>query len=515
VAQPGTLTGSIGVYGGKFSLRGLYDKLGVTKEILTRGRNAAMFSEYRPWNQEERRRFRRMQESFYEDFVEKVGQGRQKTAEEVERISQGRVWHGEIRNRTKGGNLYWVEATIVPFLDARGAPIRYIAVRTEITAIKEMQQAQSVALAELRQLNELLAGRERELRASEARNRALVENLLEGLIVFSRDFVIEDLNPAAERMHGYHREELIGRPIAVLLPLDPEHQSRQFLERSVAEGLNRAAERLGRRKNGEVFPVEVQIYEVETPAGQILAAHVRDLSERHEVDRLKRQFVSTVSHELRTPLTALRGSLGLLALGVLGDLPNAAREVVSIAERNTARLVGLINDILDLERIQARQLALEKRPTRLGAVLRNARDTVDALARESAIAIEVPDVDDVVLGDGDRLIQVMVNLLSNAIKFSPPGSPVRIQAQRQGQVVRVAVIDAGRGVALEHRQAIFEPFRQAESSDARLKGGSGLGLSISRAIVEQHGGSIGVEPHDGPGATFWFTVPVASFEATR
>jgi len=216
-----------------------------------------------------------------------------------------------------------------------------------------------------------------------------------------------------------------------------------------------------------------------------------------------------VSHELRTPLTSLRGSLGLLTLGVLGELPGPAREVVSIAERNTTRLVSLINDILDLERIQAGQLALDQRPTPLAAVLRSARETVDALAGQHEIAIEVPDADDLVLGDHDRLVQVAVNLLSNAIKFSPPGSPVLVEARREGHMVRVSVSDRGRGVPATLREAIFEPFRQVESNDARLKGGSGLGLSICRAIVEQHGGTIGVEAHDGPGATFWFTLPAA------
>jgi PAS domain S-box-containing protein len=348
---------------------------------------------------------------------------------------------------------------------------------------------------------------EEELRVSEARTRALVENLMEGLLVLRPDFAIEDLNPAAERIFGYRREDLVGQSVVLLLPDEPEYRAEEFLDRAREQALNRT-------RSGEVFPIEVQLYEVETPAGRLLAAHVRDLSERHEVDRLKKQFVSAVSHELRTPLTSLRGSLGLLAAGAVGELPAAAEEVVAIAERNTTRLVTLINDILDLERLEAGQLALERRPTPVRGVLEEARETVEALAGQQGVSIQLPDAEGLILGDHDRLVQVVVNLLSNAIKFTPEGSRVRVEARRDGESVRLAVSDEGRGVPPGFREQIFEPFRQVEGSDARKKGGTGLGLAICRSIVEQHDGTIGVEAREGPGATFWFTVPAADAAVT-
>jgi signal transduction histidine kinase len=173
------------------------------------------------------------------------------------------------------------------------------------------------------------------------------------------------------------------------------------------------------------------------------------------------------------------------------------------------RLIDLINDILDLERMEAGQLSLDRQPTLLVTVLEGARETVEALAGQHEVALEVPSPDAVVLGDRDRLIQVVVNLLSNAIKFSPRGTRVRVDARLAGRRVRVAVSDEGRGVPPELREQIFEPFRQVEGSDARHKGGTGLGLAICRSIVEQHGGAIGVEGREGPGATFWFTIPTA------
>ncbi len=351
--------------------------------------------------------------------------------------------------------------------------------------------------------------REEALLASEARMRALVENLLEGLIVYRLDFVIEDLNPAAERIYGYRREELVGRPIHVLLPDDPLHQAPGAVERATAESLNRATERLGRRKSGEVFPVEVQVFEIDTAGGKLLAANVRDLSERHEIDRLKKEFVATVSHELRTPLTSLNGSLGLLGAGVLGAVPDEARDVLAIAQRSTQRLIALINDILDLERLDAGRLEIVPRPTPVLPILVEAVETLAALAGEQGIRIEPPRGEGTVLGDRGRLVQVVVNLLSNAIKFSPKGGRVALRVERIRDVVRVEVRDEGRGVPPDFREVIFEPFRQVQSDDARVRGGTGLGLSICRAIVERHGGSIGVEPRDGPGATFWFALPAA------
>ena len=424
-------------------------------------------------------------------------------------IQRGQVWHGEIRNRAKDGRIYWVDATIVPFLDARGQPVRYVAARTEITALKEMEAAQGAALSELRELNARLSRRERELQASESRMRALVENLLEGLVVFRPDFVIEDLNPAAERIYGYQRHELLGQSLTMLLPRDEQHQDLESLAAATRDAFRRTTERLARRKNGEVFPVEVQLYEVETPDGRLLAAHVRDLSERHAVDRLKKQFISTVSHELRTPLTSLRGSLGLLTLGAMGDLPAEARQLLALAERNTVRLVALINDILDLERLGSGQLAMELRPTSIADVMRRAIDAVAGLAEQLGVIIVPPDDDATVVGDADRLVQVGVNLLSNAIRFSPAGGRITTVVRHGLGHARVEVRDQGPGVPVDYRDVIFEPFRQVSPADSRTRGGTGLGLAICRAILDRHGGEIGVGEHEGPGATFWFALALA------
>jgi CheY-like chemotaxis protein len=183
--------------------------------------------------------------------------------------------------------------------------------------------------------------------------------------------------------------------------------------------------------------------------------------------------------------------------------------MVTIAERNCVRLIGLVNDILDLERLEQGRLQMEIGEVALADVLARTREAVQAFAAERQVAVETDPTTVTVQGDSGRLVQVLVNLVSNAVKFSPAGSAVRVTVRENEGRVRVEVIDRGRGIPASHRAAIFERFRQVESSDARDKGGTGLGLAICKAIVEQHGGEIGVESEVGQGSTFWFEIPSA------
>jgi PAS domain S-box-containing protein len=353
---------------------------------------------------------------------------------------------------------------------------------------------------------------EEALRASEARIRALVERMLEGLIVTDADGVIQELNPAAQAMFGYSREEAAGQSIRLFMP--PElAEAPDSLSTAYELAVGRTTEWQAQRKSGELFPMELQLWDFETSEGRLLAGYVRDLSERHEVDRLKKEFVATVSHELRTPLTSLRGSLGLLTSGVVGSLPPDTLKMIEIAERNTVRLIDLINGILDLERLGTGAGQLSLAPMPLADAIEQAHEAVAALARKADVAIDPHRTDLVVHADERRLVQVLVNLLGNAIKFSSAGSGVEMEVDETDGHARVRGLDRGLGVPAEMQEAIFEPFRQVEGSDARREGGSGLGLAISRAIVEQHGGTIGVMPRERGGSVFWFTLPFPPAEA--
>jgi PAS domain S-box-containing protein len=346
------------------------------------------------------------------------------------------------------------------------------------------------------------------LRASEALTRAVVDNMLEGLIIVDEKSIVRAMNPAAGRIFGYAAEELVGCPLAQLLPESVKADPLLFLREAKRRALGRVTEWEGRRKNGVVFPLELALFDFQTPEGRRSGGSIRDISERREVERLKKEFVSTVSHELRTPLTSIRGSLGLLAGGVLGELPPQAAEVIAVAERNVVRLVRLINDILDLERYDTGRIEMNFETVALDSVFTRSLEAVRSFADQEGVILETSPTEAQVRGDGDRLVQVLVNLLSNAVKFSPRGSTVRLWASREKGWAQVCVRDQGRGVPPSLRAAIFERFRQVEASDSRQKGGSGLGLAICKAIIEQqHGGSIGVESEEGKGSVFWFRLP--------
>lgn len=240
-----------------------------------------------------------------------------------------------------------------------------------------------------------------------------------------------------------------------------------------------------------------------------------DISERRAVDRMKDEFISTVSHELRTPLTSIRGALGLLSSGRMGRLEEKGQRLLEIAATNTDRLVRLINDILDIERIESGKVTLAKVSCDAAELTRQAADVVRGLADRENISITVDADPARLFADPDRIVQTLTNLLGNAVKFSPKQSTVHLAAKLDGPNVVFSVSDHGRGIPADKLATIFERFQQVDASDSREKGGSGLGLAICRSIARQHGGDIRVESESGKGSTFFLTIPagVAEVEA--
>jgi PAS domain S-box-containing protein len=234
-----------------------------------------------------------------------------------------------------------------------------------------------------------------------------------------------------------------------------------------------------------------------------------DITEIRRLERLKSEFVSTVSHELRTPLTSIRGSLGLLSGGVGGALPDKARGLIEIAKNNCERLIRLINDMLDIEKIESGKMTFNLRPLELMELIEQVARANDGFAVQHGVRLQVtaavPGAK--VQGDGDRLVQVLTNLISNACKFSPAGSSVDIAVARLGERLRVEVADHGPGISDDFRQRIFQKFSQADATNTRKEGGTGLGLSISKAIIERLGGQIGFFSEPGKGSTFYFELP--------
>ncbi|MBC7795073.1 MAG: response regulator [Clostridia bacterium] len=346
------------------------------------------------------------------------------------------------------------------------------------------------------------------LRQSEEWSTALLGQLQNAIAVFDVDGRITAVNAACEKMFGIVGADLIGS-LPTDLFVNAVSTDASSFRSAIGAALNKTSERTGVRANGDTFPVEVWTYEAHLPSGKHYVTDMRDVTERREIEQLKKEFVSTVSHELRTPLTSIRGSLSLLSAGVLGDLTSESREVVEIAERNVVRLISLINDILDLEKLEAGKLEMEFAPTKVQQLITRAVESVRGFAQQEGIALAIEKSSALANVDADRIVQVLVNLLSNAIKFSPRGSAVEIGARTVRGNVELRVTDHGRGIPMEAMAAIFERFRQVEASDARRKGGTGLGLAISQAIVEQHKGKVIVESEVGKGSTFTVRLPRA------
>ncbi|MBR9862072.1 MAG: PAS domain S-box protein [Rhodobacteraceae bacterium] len=259
--------------------------------------------------------------------------------------------------------------------------------------------------------------------------------------------------------------------------------------------------------DGSVMPVEVNLQYIEPKYHRpYFLAIIRDLTTSKAADKAKSEFVATVSHELRTPLTSIKGSLGLVRTGAMGALPDKPKAMIEIAYNNCERLVRLINDILDIEKIEAGKMDFQMERLEMTQLLGDALESNKSYGEELGISFNViaPDTPVYTHGDAGRLLQVMANLMSNAAKFSDSGSTVDIKLEAFGDKMRVTVSDQGSGIPLEAQPTIFDKFTQADSSDVRKKGGTGLGLSISKMIVEHHGGELYFRSVPDVGTDFWF-----------
>ncbi|WP_028103622.1 sensor histidine kinase [Pseudoduganella violaceinigra] len=371
-----------------------------------------------------------------------------------------------------------------------------------------------------RTLNSLVANlegrvsaRTSQLREAMQRIAAIIDSAQEAFVAIDPDGHVTDWNPAAERMFGWQRDEVLGKSyIALLVP--QRFHAQQAAAFAAASGSENAAFglRLQReliRRDGEEFTVEASI---SRPSSALFTAFLHDISERRQVEAMKNEFIATVSHELRTPMTSIRASLSMLVDGGAGDLPADVRHLVNIAYQSSERLVRLVNDVLDIEKIEAGKMEFRNDALPIAPLLDEAINAVRGSAAQRPVALEREGNSRglQVRGDRDRLVQVLVNLLSNAIKYSPQFNSVTLGCEAVPEGVRLSVSDNGPGIPQAFRARIFGKFAQADSSDTRLKGGTGLGLAICRAIVEQHGGTIGFDTEEGRGTTFHVTLPALS-----
>jgi PAS domain S-box-containing protein len=348
-----------------------------------------------------------------------------------------------------------------------------------------------------------------------------VESCPSGMVIVNYAGKIVLVNIETERLFGYRRDELIGQRVDILVPARLRgHHAQHRIEHarhSTPRRLGAGRDLFGLRKDGTEFPVEVDLTPITTGENLLVLSVIVDISERKRLDRLKDEFVSTVSHELRTPLTSISGSLGLLVGGAAGTLPDSATRLLKIAQSNSQRLVRLVNDILDVEKMESNQATFNFVLIGARALVEKAIEADRAFAEGYGVRIVLDDASTAceVYADPDRLGQVVANLLSNATKFSPRNGEVSVAIHQHDEAVRISVRDHGSGIPADFKPHIFEKFAQADATDAGRKGGTGLGLSIAQQIMTRLGGTISFEDAPGGGTAFHVDLPSRNHVTAR
>lgn len=354
-------------------------------------------------------------------------------------------------------------------------------------------------------LERRLREKERQLLDINRLHQRIIDMAGDGVVATDRQGRVVRINLAARHMLGLERQKARGKSLHDLFHTEDECTDSCTIVEALRSNDNEVHS-FHISVNGADRVLELTCRDLDgRDSGRVMV--MRDITQRDLLERMKDEFISITSHELRTPLTAIRGSLGLVANDVLGPIPQEAHDVLDIALENADRLVRLVNDFLDMHRMETGNVALDLAEHRVDEIFAEVVRTMSPVAESARISIVAVPTDVAVWADPSRLVQVLVNLVQNAVKFSPSGSTIELAARPRGQDVVVSVKDHGRGIPRDHLDHIFEPFHQVDASDSKDRIGTGLGLAICRRIIDQHGGRIWVEqPHSG-GSIFRFTVP--------
>jgi len=402
-----------------------------------------------------------------------------------------------VRYHHAAGHWIWLEVSLRLIRVADGAPVGILAVGRDVTRARAAEDA---------------------LKASEATFRGAMEGASIGMALERLDGTWVSVNPALCKILGMEEADLLRLgPAAFTHPLDvgiDADQRRRLLD---GEGASYQVEKRWRGRGGGVVWTHQSISLDKGPDGSPhhLILQIQDITERRQIEQMKSEFVSMVSHELRTPLTSVRGALGLVLGTMTKDMPPRAVHLVDIAHKNSERLIPLVNDILDLDKIDAGMLRVELGDVDAVQAVSQAIEATRAFCDRYGVTVRLdrPETPMGVRVDEGRFIQVITNLLSNAAKFSPRDAVVSVEMSIVDGHVRIAVRDHGPGIPDEFRAKIFGRFAQADSATTRAKGGSGLGLHICRQLVSLMGGRIDFESTVGVGSTFWVDIPLADTAA--
>ena len=396
-------------------------------------------------------------------------------------VRAGKAWQGKQSLKKLNGEQVTVFSTVIPVIDDHGQRTHSICIRNDITKLDHSERQ--------RMLSQLMGDLQEEVYVYEVDNLALIY-----------------ANKAACTRCNWSLGDLTNLTIAdSSKKFDPtlfwEHTKPLF------DGSQETATISAQHEKG---PVEITTRIVLTQSGkQVFVSVLRDMSEQQRIEKARLESLSEASHELRSPLTSIKGSLRLLEAGVVGPLPEKANELVSVARRNTDRLIGMVNNVLDFEKLRSGTMEIEKCPIDLNDVLVKSAEMMEGYSDQYKVRIglELPNQPSLVQGNADRLTQVIVNLISNASKHSPENSAIIVKITCVGTLYRVSVEDNGPGVPEEARERIFESFGQVDALDGIKRHGTGLGLAISQKILRMHGTCMELASDRENGSEFYFEMP--------
>ncbi|MFT4294930.1 MAG: ATP-binding protein [Micropruina sp.] len=395
-----------------------------------------------------------------------------------------------------------------------GVLILVVVVRQIVLVMDNEQLRRSLEVRVLERTEELLEiTTQREL---------LLASVADGIYGVDQDGRVTMVNRATTKLLGRAEHELVGANAHDLFHA-PQSDGTPFpiegcyITEATKSGLTASGEDdIYVRGDGSTIVVEATASPIKRDS-RISGAVVvfRDVSQRREMDRMKQEFISFISHELRTPLTSIRGALGLISGGAFGALPPKAAQMIDIATSGSVRLGRLVNDILEIERLDSGMLPLNIRTHDVAVACQEAIVATSGMAQAAGIALRLGSASGRVQADRDRLVQVLINLVGNAVRFSDPGDSVQLSATRRGELIEFAVSDTGRGIPADKLETIFGRFSQVDSSDTREKGGTGLGLAICQGLIDRMDGRIWVESTLGKGSTFRFELPAGSADGAQ